>query len=518
MHQALYRKYRPQTFDDVYGQDHITSVLKYQVAEGKVSHAYLFCGTRGTGKTTCAKILARAVNCLNPKNGDPCGECEACRAILEEATVDILEMDAASNTGVDYIRDIRDAVVYPPAMLKTRVYIIDEVHMLSKAAFNALLKTLEEPPSRVIFILATTELQSIPVTVLSRCQRFDFKRIRNDFISKRLEYIAQKEALTLTPDGAKLIARLSNGGMRDAISLLEVAAGQNQTVDVQRVRECAGVADKESIIRTVKAVKNRDFAEIFLVISELYASSMDVSVFWQELISFYRDMMLKKASKTAIDNYDLTDDERAQIEECASLFSLQEIIYGAKILDEAYITMQQKTANKRIVSEASLIKLCDASLDNSTEALSARLSALERKIALSGTATINTPAPAPAPEKKAEAPKAPVAEKAATPAQPKTTPTKTQRVADWPEIIKAYVTIDPSGAAFLGNAQATLEDTTLVILADSFAKSLIEKGGNMNGLMQAVRMFIPEDKCTGIEIREAPKQANSNNAFDDLLF
>ena len=257
MHQALYRKYRPSTFAEVVGQEHITEVLRYEVASSKTCHAYLFCGSRGTGKTTCAKILAKAVNCLNPVSGDPCGVCANCRAV-DEGTTDILEMDAASNTGVDYIRDIRDEVRYAPSQLLGRVYIIDEVHMLTDSAFNALLKTLEEPPAGVTFILATTEMQKIPATILSRCQRFDFRRIKSEVISARLQYIAQKENITITADAAHAIARIAEGGMRDAISLLELCASAEAEVDLKRVSEISGNAGSETVTRTIRAVLEKD--------------------------------------------------------------------------------------------------------------------------------------------------------------------------------------------------------------------------------------------------------------------
>ncbi|MBQ2377933.1 MAG: DNA polymerase III subunit gamma/tau, partial [Clostridia bacterium] len=230
MHQALYRKWRPTTFDDVCGQDHITSVLKYECQSGKFSHAYLFCGSRGTGKTTCAKILAKAVNCEDIQNGNPCGKCPSCLAIDNGSAIDVLEMDAASNNGVDNIRDIRDEVVYTPSMLKYRVYIVDEVHMLSNSAFNALLKTLEEPPAHVIFILATTEMHKLPSTIISRCQLFDFRRISVPVITARLLKIAEADGIEISPDAAALIARIAQGGMRDAVSLLELCSGSRQRI------------------------------------------------------------------------------------------------------------------------------------------------------------------------------------------------------------------------------------------------------------------------------------------------
>ena len=239
-HQALYRKWRPQTFEDVYGQEHITSVLKYETQHNAFSHAYLFCGSRGTGKTTCAKILSRAVNCESPKDGSPCGECPSCRAILDATTTDVIEMDAASNNGVDNIRDIRDEVVYAPSVLKYRVYIIDEVHMLSASAFNALLKTLEEPPAHVVFILATTELNKLPATIISRCQRFDFRRISVPTLTERIELIAKEENIELDHEAAILIAKQAQGGMRDAISLLELCAGSRKRISVDLVNESVG--------------------------------------------------------------------------------------------------------------------------------------------------------------------------------------------------------------------------------------------------------------------------------------
>ena len=244
MHQALYRKWRPQVFDDVYGQEHITSILKYETENHKFSHAYLFCGSRGTGKTTCAKILAKAVNCESPVNGSPCNKCASCMAVDSGAATDVLEMDAASNNGVENIRDIRDEVVYTPSSLKYRVYIVDEVHMLSGSAFNALLKTLEEPPSHVVFILATTELHKLPATIISRCQRFDFRRIATDTLVSRLSYIAERENISAQPEALRAIAKLAQGGMRDAISLLELCAGNHTTVTEELVAATVGSGGK----------------------------------------------------------------------------------------------------------------------------------------------------------------------------------------------------------------------------------------------------------------------------------
>ena len=294
MHQALYRKWRPQTFDDVCGQEHITSILKHEIEHGALSHAYLFCGSRGTGKTTCAKILAKAVNCEHPVSGSPCGECASCRAIGSGAATDVLEMDAASNNGVENIRDIRDEVVYAPNALKYRVYIIDEVHMLSGSAFNALLKTLEEPPAHVVFILATTELHKLPATIISRCQRFDFRRIATPVLRDRLLYIAKEESIVLEHDAATLLGKLAQGGMRDAISLLELCAGAHSAITPALVNETVGLTGREALLSTVRAIADKDYDALYSRIAEVVQSSMDIGVFWQDLISVYRDMLVVK--------------------------------------------------------------------------------------------------------------------------------------------------------------------------------------------------------------------------------
>ena len=259
MHQALYRKWRPHTFEEVYGQDHITSILKYEVANSKFSHAYLFCGSRGTGKTTCAKILAKAVNCLSPENGNPCGKCSACLSIDAGSETDILEMDAASNNGVDNIRDIRDEVVYSPSNLKYRVYIIDEVHMLSASAFNALLKTLEEPPEHVVFILATTELHKLPATIISRCQRFDFRRIATTVLKDHLLRIAKAENIDIDESAALILAKQAQGGMRDAISLLDLCAGSRERIDDALVYRTVGSSGRENMLKVVRAIAEKDY-------------------------------------------------------------------------------------------------------------------------------------------------------------------------------------------------------------------------------------------------------------------
>ncbi len=381
MHQALYRKWRPATFDEVCGQEHITSILKYEIDNSKFSHAYLFCGSRGTGKTTCAKILAKAVNCLSPVNGNPCGRCEACLSVEAGVATDVLEMDAASNNGVDNIRDIRDEVVYAPSSLKYRVYIIDEVHMLSGAAFNALLKTLEEPPAHVVFILATTELHKLPATIISRCQRFDFRRIATDVLKNRLMYIASQEGIDLCEDAAIMLAKQAQGGMRDAISLLELCAGSREKITPELVNITVGSSGREEMLRVCEAVCDKDYETIFAAVNEVVQSSRDITVFWQDLISVYRDLLIIKTAKNAAEYLDLTDSEIKSMSVLAAKFSREQISYHCSMLEDALLVMQKGNPIRRIAAELTLVRMCDSSLSTSNEALLERIAALENKLA-----------------------------------------------------------------------------------------------------------------------------------------
>ena len=382
MHQALYRKWRPRRFDEVCGQEHVTDILRYETANGLISHAYLFCGSRGTGKTTCAKILAKAVNCENPQNGNPCCECAACRSIADGSASDVLEMDAASNNRVDDIRTILDEVIYTPGILKYRVYIIDEVHMLSVSAFNALLKTLEEPPAHVIFILATTELQKLPATVISRCQRFDFRRIGTQVLTSRLKFIAKEENIGLDDDAALIIARFAQGGMRDAISLFELCAAGGR-VTAERVYEAVGIGGRERLSDCVRAVAAGDCAKLFDIVSGIYSSAGDIGVFWQELTGYYRDMLVLKTVGTdkAASYLDLTDAETADLSSDASMFTREKLIYHCSVLDDAYASMQRPGASPRTVAELALVRLSDERLSASPAALQSRIAAIESKLA-----------------------------------------------------------------------------------------------------------------------------------------
>ena len=393
MHQALYRKYRPAVFEDVYGEDHITSVLRYEASNNRFSHAYLFCGPRGTGKTTCAKILARVINCENPHDGDPCGVCPSCRAIAEGNATDVLEMDAASNTGVDYIRDIKNEISFAPAMLKKRVYIIDEVHMLSTGAFNALLKTLEEPPEHVVFILATTEFHKLPATIVSRCQRFDFRRIKTDVLASRLMYIAEKESIPLENDAAVLLAKQALGGMRDAISLFELCSAGGVDVTVERVSSVLGLTGIESLYKTAFAVAKNDIAALFAAVKQVDSSSKDIQVYWSELAGFWRDMLVLKSLKDdEVSSYlEYTEPEMRLLRDAAKRFTPEKLTYHFTLLDSALRDMNRLPQTKRLTAELTLIKMSDPSLDTSPASLLSRISSLEEKLALleSGI-TVNT--------------------------------------------------------------------------------------------------------------------------------
>ena len=367
MYLALYRKYRPSTFDDVISQPHITTTLKNQITGGKHGHAYLFTGSRGTGKTTCAKILSMAVNCLNPKDGNPCLECEACREIADGSAVDIVEMDAASNNGVNDVRMLRDEVAYTPVSCRFRVYIIDEVHMMSTAAFNALLKTLEEPPAHVIFILATTELHKVPATIVSRCQRFEFRRIDIADSADRLMSVAETEGITLERDAAELISRLSDGGMRDALSILDrcIAAGGVVTSDV--VRSCAGVADNDHLFRFAEMIANKDVSGCLKLMQELYNGSKDLARLIDELSGHYRDLMLYKTVPEDKELVSALPDEYAELERLCGMYTLSDILRCLELLQKCADTIG-KTRHRRTAAEMTLIRMCLGSASESSEA------------------------------------------------------------------------------------------------------------------------------------------------------
>ena len=376
MHIALYRKYRPAAFADVVGQEHITHTLQSEVASGNPAHAYLFTGSRGTGKTTCAKILAKALNCRNPQNGDPCGECEVCRGIDDGSVLDVLEIDAASNNGVDNIRDLRDEANFTPAVGKYRVYIIDEAHMLSTGAFNALLKIMEEPPAHVVFILATTEVHKIPATILSRCQRFDFYRIPRDAIASRLEYIAGKEGFTVTREAAELIAGLSDGALRDAISLLDLCSSYNREITRDTVLEASGTVGTGHLYDLADAAADGDTARALAIAGELSRRSMDESRLCEQLIGHYRDLMLTRAVQDPTPLLDTPSLDLQRLRAQSDRYSMERILYSIEVLQEALGRMS-RSAERRTELEVTLIKLCDPRLSTRTDALLSRIEKLE---------------------------------------------------------------------------------------------------------------------------------------------
>lgn len=382
MHRALYRTWRPRTFDEVCGQDHVTDILKYQVSEGKVSHAYLFYGSRGTGKTSCAKILAKAVNCLHPVRGNPCNECEACRPIDAGTATDVIEMDAASNNGVDDVRDLKEEIIYMPAELKYRVYIIDEVHMMSPSAFNALLKTLEEPPAHVLFILATTELGKLPPTIVSRCQRCDFRRIGTEVIMARLAKIAEAEKMTLTQDGARMIARASQGGMRDAVSLLELCAGAHADINEELVSSLLGAGNRGALAATLEAVFRKDYAALFRAVDETVMSSGDLGGFFSGLSDMVRNLIVVKTVPDAKSYLDLTDSEEEKLRKMAQSVSLDRLLYISREIENLQPSLQKTGIARRAAAEITLTRMCDPRLGTTPEAMVSRIEELEREVAI----------------------------------------------------------------------------------------------------------------------------------------
>ena len=420
MYQALYRNWRPKAFADVVGQAHITDTLRRQAAQGRLSHAYLFTGTRGTGKTTCAKILAKAVNCQHPVDGDPCNQCPACLGIDNGSLLDVLELDAASNNGVDHVRALRDEAIYSPASVRYRVYIIDEVHMLTVAAFNALLKILEEPPEHLIFILATTELHKVPATILSRCQRFAFKRIQPRDIAARLAYVADQEGMTLTADAAELLARLADGALRDALSLLDQCGTAGGTIDSSRVLDILGLAGKVQTAGLMASLLRRDAREALLTLDQLYRGGKDVGALLNELSTLTRDLLIRMT---------IPDGGSALLSggyDNAVMDSLSEGVSPARLLFMASQLQGVSAAlplspNRRTDAELCLMRLCDESLCGDVTALAARLARLEE-----GGIPTASARPAPAAQPPLDGPPvAPPAERAqGVPAQSAPAPEK----------------------------------------------------------------------------------------------
>ena len=502
MYRAFYRKYRPSTFTDVVGQQHITTTLENAVKSGKTSHAYLFTGSRGTGKTSCAKILAKAVNCLDSHNGNPCNECEICKGIDNGSILDIIEIDAASNNGVDNIRDLREEANFTPANAKYRVYIIDEVHMLSIGAFNALLKTLEEPPAHVIFILATTEVHKLPSTILSRCQRFDFKRIPPEDMAVRLKEVAEKENLCLSDDGAMLIARIADGAMRDALSLLDRCSSYEGVIDSAAVASSAGLAGREYIFELCDCILEKDSAKALEVIDKLYNDSCDMERLITELTSHFRNLMVSKAVKNFEDMIICSQGEIDIIREQSAKTTLATIMSCIDILTASASTMKQG-ANRRTSAELCIIRLCTPSLDSDINALLRRISELESAIA-SGKVTVKAQTPAPVkseitPEPKAEPTPAPIQPKVEETVKeepkPEPQPVKDEKTIVpentgtvpfdiWPEVTEKLFAKDPSLIAMLTGSSAFIHQNKYLLIKGSPVLELYLKTGDYSKIIR----------------------------------
>lgn len=391
MYQALYRKYRPKNFDEVVGQEHITATLKQEIASGRIGHAYLFTGSRGTGKTSCSKIIAKAVNCPNQHDGNPCGVCDICKGIDDGSVLDVTEIDAASNNGVDNIRQLREEANFTPAQVNYRVYIIDETHMLSVGAFNALLKIMEEPPEHVIFILATTEVHKIPATILSRCQRFDFRRISPSVIAARVRWVCEQEGIQIDPEAADLIASLAEGGMRDALSLLDVcrsnarsgeqdsSASRAEHITLEHVRQSAGLAVSDSLFAVADAVLRRDVPAVLQEIDRMFENSIDFEKMCVQLIAHYRGLMMAKAVKNPQEFVSGLPQDAQRLSAQAAGYPMGQILYSLTVLQDA-LSRMGRTAQTRVELEMAAIKLCSPELDRSLEAILARLDRLEAQV------------------------------------------------------------------------------------------------------------------------------------------
>ena len=433
MYQALYRKYRPKTFSEVVGQQHITDTLQRQVADGQVGHAYLFTGTRGTGKTTCARILAKAVNCQHPIDGAPCNQCAACRGIDDGSLLDVTELDAASNGSVNDARSLREEAVYPPAVLQKRVYIIDEVHMLSRDAFNALLKIMEEPPAHLLFILATTEIQKVPATILSRCQRFNFKRILPHDMEQQLLKVAKAEAIDLTPDGADLLARMANGALRDALSLLDQCRAAGAVVDGRSVLDTLGLAGSTQTVQLMRLLLARQGGDALALLDQLYRGGKDVGALLGELSDLCRDMTVLAAAPEGGAALLGGLYDRKTLSELTAEVPMRRLLYMTDTIQRTAAALP-RSIRQRTDAELCLLRLCDESLSNDTETLADRVSALEdalKKGVVPAEGPAARPAAAPTPPPRREV--SPIPQETSPAPEPAPVPTAPAPPAPAPE-------------------------------------------------------------------------------------
>ena len=546
MYRVLYRKWRPAVFTDVSGQEHITSTLQNEVSSGRLNHAYLFTGSRGTGKTTCAKILAKAVNCLNPQNGNPCGECEICKGIDDGSILDIVEMDAASNRKIDDIRQIIDEVQFKPAKCKYSVYIFDEVHMLTTEAFNALLKTLEEPPEHVIFILATTEVHKLPQTIRSRCQRFDFHRIPPKAIADRVEYVVSQENAEITESAALMLASVADGALRDALSLLDSCLAVSSHIDEEVVRNAAGLVSKTYLFELATAIINKNPTRSLEIIDRLYSESKDMARLCDELVEHFRALMLIKTIKNPRDILIMSDDEFEQAVTQSDYLSLADIVFYMDVLSRAYQRMGRGTGD-RTELEMALVKLSATELDGTVEALTARVTALEK--AVKRGITVNYAQPAqqsvqaeaaqsasvpntqteveepfakPEPEHK----KAPVAKPA-----PEVKPVA-QRAsvnldelydnavpfARWVEVVDSLKSVSRSiAAAFAGSTAYESGNYLLIDTNNELAFDLLRQNGRRAEIKQTLLELTGKNYSLGPYKRSTPKKVEKTDPLNSLV-
>ncbi len=516
MYQVLYRKYRPKVFSDVVGQEHITTTLAKEIETGKLSHAYLFTGSRGTGKTTCAKILSKAVNCLHPINGNPCNECEVCQGIESGAILDIAEIDAASNNGVDNIRDIREEINFTPASCKYRVYIIDEVHMLSIGAFNALLKTLEEPPAHVKFILATTEVHKLPVTILSRCQRFDFRRVTPEAMAKRMNYIASQEGFTVTEEALSLISRIADGGMRDALSLLDQCTGHSSTIDADLVCSVAGMTGRDHLFDLASSVNEKNSARALELISDLHGKSCDMERLCSDMINHFRNLMIVKTVRSAETLLVCTADELQQYKDQSGRFTLENILYCISLLQDTMANIK-RGVNRRTEMEMTFIKLSTPSLTADSENLLRRIADIENKLR-SGSFTVASSAVT-SEEKKtlSETPPSAMhqaAEEHAVAAQespsystsPSEEETNFSEDLPWAEILQELTRLNMPLWGVLNGSSAVIQGDFVLIKCDNPTLSaFIKTGTNARDIKTAIKNVTGRAYRLGLSNSSAPK-------------
>lgn len=529
MYKALYRKYRPLTFDDVVAQPHITQTLLNQLVNNKTAHAYLFTGSRGTGKTTCARIFAKAINCEHPVNGNPCLKCDICRDADEGALSDIIEIDAASNNGIDDVRDLREGALYTPERCKYKVYIIDEVHMLSKDAFNALLKIMEEPPPHVKFILATTEIHKVLPTILSRCQRFDFHRIQPADIKKRLLYVAEKENIRLDDTAAELIAKTADGGMRDALSLLDQCIAFSEDVTEEVVANAAGIAGREYLFEIIDAVIGHDPSKAIAVIQKLYELSKDMQKLCDELIAQFRNIMMTKTVPQNTELLACMPGEIELIKKYAEALTIDDIFDKLNLLQDCNLRLS-RVAAKRVEIEMCMIKLCsapvssNAAIDNSE--IYAKIDMLEQKIAQGIPA-----APAPSYSRTTEVhrttPAAPLnaASKTEQPQQQtdlaKLNPADFKPVEQWAEILEAFaVSCPPVSGSLAGSYALENQGYMLICTENSFFMNLLRNKENAAKLKESIRKITGKTyqiraKCTAKAENEAA--AGGNDPLQAIL-